>query len=153
MARALPQHLPGNCEFIRQRPRSNRIEMEIGHLDLPAIELDVGERKAVQASLGWSVTFVRERQTRQQGWSATISGLGEEAIGEWLPEPRREKVNLPVRYFLERHDVHVCGKDDADRSLEVGVAYEDVTGGEATQFGGAAGRPCQKDCSADQERA
>ena len=127
--------------------------MEIGHLDLPAIELDVGERKAVQASLGWSVTFVRERQTRQQGWSATISGLGEEAIGESLPEPRREKVNLPVRYFLERQDVHVCGKDDADRSLKVGVAYEDVIGGDAKRFGGAEWSPWKKDREADEGAA
>ena len=117
------------------------------------MELDLGERKPVQTSPGWPITFVRERNTRQQGQAVTLAGVGEEAIGESLPEPRREKVNLPVRYFLQRHDVHVCGKDDFDRSLEVRVTYEDVVGGDAKRFGRAEWSPWKKDREADEGAA
>src|SRR2546425_2701079 len=140
----LPQQLPGNCELIRERPCSNRIEVKIRDLDLPAIELDLGERKPVQTSPGWSITFVRERNTRQQGQAVTLAGVGEEAIGESLREPRREYVDMPVRYFLESHEVEVCGKDDSDRSLEVGVAHEDVVGRHAKRF-------CPKEWSRSKE--
>ena len=82
-----------------------------------------------------------------------MSSLREETIGESLPEPRREKVNMPGRYFLKRHDVHVCGKDDFDRSLEVRVTYEDVVGGDAKRFGRAEWSPWKKDREADKGAA
>src|SRR5581483_1916616 len=130
----LPQHLPGNRELIRERPCSNRIEVKIPHLDLPAIEINLSERKSVKTSLGWSIAFVRERNTRQQGRAVTMTGLGEEAIGESLRKPAGEYVDMPVRYFLKSDEVDVCVKNDSDRSLEVGVAREDVVGRHTKRF-------------------